>query len=236
MSERLVPFHQGRFGILIVTVVLSMVGCSPSDRSPVGPDFVSRVERVPYFSSLRLLGNATVVVDIGPLRSVTIEGRPDQANGVTFDMRSDELQILTTENSVGDTTRPTVRITAPDTMALRLTGTGDIILSGTLRRPDFEIYNAGTGTITVTTGTVDLLAVRILRSGKVDAVGLMANQVHARIDGKGRARVTALTTINTDNTGPGLLEVYGHPKERSLRVQGSRTPPVKFRDEPELQE
>lgn len=229
-------FLFGRFWHWVaVTTLISLSGCSPSESTDAPPAFVSRIERLPYFSSLRLLGHATVIVNIGPLRTVTIEGTSEHAGGVSFDMRSEELQIMTTGVSTRDTTRPTVRITAPDTMALRLTGSGDIVLSGTLRRPDFEIYNAGTGTITVTTGSVDLLAMRILRSGHVDTVGLRANQVHARIDGKGNARVTALTTINADNTGPGLLEVYGHPAERSLRIQASKAPPVKFRDEPNQQ-
>jgi hypothetical protein len=205
-----------------------MAGCWSDANRPDQRTLESMSVRVPYFSALRLAGHASVDIEVGPLRSVVVSGSPEQVRRVVYDMRSDELHILTPGISDSAGTGPAVRITTPDLMALRLTGSGDMTLTGTLRRPDFEVYNAGSGRISITTGSVDLLAVRVLRTGSVDTYGLTANQVHARINGRGSARVYARHAVNVDNTGRGHLKVHGLPPERNLRITGRHSPPVEF--------
>lgn len=219
--------------IAIALAALALLaGCRSIDPYDEQPP-VTESHRVPWFSSIRLVGQANVEIEVGPLRSVLVEAHPQQIRQVSFEMRSDELEIHTSWRMDSRTTRPLVRVTLPRVDAIRHVGVGDITVTGSLITSDFEIYHAGRGRIKVTTGTVDLLAARSLRSGVIDAEGLTAFQVHGRINGSGDITVFAIRSLNADNTGRGVMTVHGGPVERRVKRMGREVPEVRFVELPE---
>ncbi len=119
-------------------------------------------------------------------------------------------------NGSGDITSNTIIDT--NTLAISLSGSGDIVLDINANSISSKI--AGSGDINIE-GKTNSLDTTIVGSGDFVSKRLQANNVTVVVTGSGDASVFANTKIEAKVVGSGDIIVYGNPENEITRVTGS---------------
>ena len=104
----------------------------------------------------------------------------------------------------------TVNVSAPSAGYLHLSGSGDLVLTGTINTNELDMEISGTGNITVSSATVtDKIKAAISGSGNIKIMSGTSKHEELRISGSGKILLqdVAAETANTTISGSGDIKV-----------------------------
>ncbi len=169
---------------------------SPTVRGSGTPAVETRA--LPPFTGVTMAGDCNVAVRIGTPQRVAISADDNLLRTVKTTVRSDTLRI-TTPGSFSAVTPMRVAITVPYVDALRLSGTGAMLASGST--PTLFATLDGTGAMRLS--------------------GLVARDVHATLSGTGAIAVTATRSLAAAIPGTGQITYGGFPQQVTQSITGA---------------
>jgi hypothetical protein len=180
----------------------------------------TQTRQVPSFTGIDALGSAKVNVSVGGTQSVVVHAGRNLIDQVTTDVRSGVLQIGMRPGmrlfSGGDVT---VDITVPALDSVKLTGSGDVDVSG-VSAQQFTAVLPGSGRVVVS-GTAQTVQAQLAGSGQLELSNLRAQDVAAEISGSGDVTVYASRSLDATVSGSGSIRYAGDPAQVNRNVSGS---------------
>ncbi|HPM24589.1 MAG TPA: head GIN domain-containing protein [Phycisphaerae bacterium] len=197
-------------GGFILALCLAASGCSASLLFTVFGDGVAKTENrtVADFTQLELLGSGRVEVTMGELGPLEITADENILPYVETKVENGRLYI-SPERVLQTVTPLVIQVTVPNVRNVRITGTGEIVVSG-IDNTYMSASVIGTGVITLD-GQTETLVVDLNGAGRVSAGALAANDVSIEIDGVGTADVQAAQTLDVVIAGSGVVTYSGAP-------------------------
>lgn len=132
-----------------------------------------------------------------------------------------------------------IRVPVEDLVALEVSGAAEVTGQGAFSFPQFEIQGSGAGemhlelrsaTLAVDVsgaceitlkGTAGRLEIEGSGASELDAYGLQAREVEARISGSAEARVVVEEALSAQVSGAGDLHYRGNPEKLQSRASGA---------------
>lgn len=189
---------------LAIAVLISVVAhgytfgssASPTVRGSGTPAVETRA--LPPFTGVTMGGDLNVDVRIGTPQRVAVSADDNLLRRVKTAVRSGTLRI-TTPGSFSAVTPMRVAITVPYVDALRLSGTGAMLATGST--PTLDAKLDGTGAMRLS--------------------GLVARDVHATLSGTGAITVTATRSLDAAIPGTGQITYGGLPQQVTQSITGA---------------
>lgn len=148
-------------------------------------------------TSVALLGPDNVRITEGAKLAITVEGDPETAKNMRFNLKDGTLGVLRKDGSWKDSKTVTISITLPALREIAAMGSGTIHaakLSG-----DAKVTVAGSGSAETPDVSADTLEVSIAGSGSYRGAG-QAKSLELNIAGSGSAEMVALKVGDADIT------------------------------------
>jgi Putative auto-transporter adhesin, head GIN domain len=183
-----------------------------------GPSLAREPRSVGAFHAIELAGVIGVEVSLGVPASVAIAGEPALVGQVTTQVK-DGVLVIGTRPGLPDHHHLRAIITAPALDAATLSGTGGLALDH-VQADKLAIRLSGTGSVVVD-GAVSALRVVIDGTGAVDAEQLAARAVSVDVRGTGSASLRASQSVDARVSGTGSVEVHGKPASVKRQVTGA---------------
>jgi Putative auto-transporter adhesin, head GIN domain len=174
---------------------------------------------VAAFDSVELAGANNVVIRVGEDQSVVVQADDNLLDRVTTEVHSGALVIGNTPGNFTTRSPMSVEVTVPTLVALTLTGSGNIVVSG-LAAESLNVSLPGSGMLTGS-GTATRLQVSVTGSGNVQFTELAANDVQAAVDGSGSIFITVTGSLNASVSGSGAILYSGGPQHVTRSVTGT---------------
>src|SRR5215472_629641 len=178
----------------------------------------AQARTVAPFSSVDLAGSNIVTVAVGVPQSVVVHADSNLISHVTTRVAGGTLVIGTT-GSFNTTTPMKVELGVPSLAALRLSGSGQISVTG-ISAPRLTVTLPGSGLI-YASGTAAQLDVTLGGSGEAQLGQLIASDVHADMAGSGMVQVTATKSLDAAVPGTGAIIYSGDPPQVTTSVTGT---------------
>lgn len=167
------------------------------------------------FDTVAVEGSGTVIIDIGPSASLTIEADDNLLAHLTSEVDGGAL-VLSSDVSVDPKVPIVYRITVPELAGIEVSGSADV-RAAPISGERFTVAISGSGDVEASEVDATSVDVSISGSGSVTLVGA-AGTLAAAVSGSGdvRAADLAVETAQVDIAGSGGVEV-----DASLRLTGS---------------
>ena len=185
--------------------------------SHADPQLASEARSVPEFQAIDLAGTLEVEVAIGKPASVVVSGEADLLDKITTTVKNGTL-VLDTKLKNHRNSHLSARITVPDLTALSLSGTGQLNVSG-VANTSLAVDLSGTGSI-VLTGSTDAVRATLNGTGDIKAKDLIAKSATIALRGTGSASLHATQSVDARVSGTGSVNVHGHPATVKKSVSG----------------
>lgn len=200
---------------------------------------VSKSYSVPAFSGIELSINADVTVKQDSIQSLVVEAPENIQERLSFNVFGGILNISYKEHCgavVGEDIK--IYATAVQIQSLKISGSGNISSSNTLKTPTLSLKISGSGGINISTetqstianisgsgkmnliGTTNFEDLNISGSGDFHAYGLNSANSTIRISGSGNAEVSVSNNLNVEISGSGDVFYKGNPTVNSS-ISGS---------------
>lgn len=160
----------------------------------------AQTRTVPPFTGIELAGSNDVAVKVGGRQRVVVHADTNLLRHVTTVVRGGNL-VIGDFGSFSARAPMHVEVTVPALDTAILSGSGNV----------------------VATGTVGRLSVQLPGSGNMQLGGLTARDVTARISGSGTIVVQATRSLNASVAGSGAIFYVGKPRIVTTSVTGSGT-------------
>ena len=184
---------------LITVVALQHTFGSGSSPTVVGSGTpATQTRKLPPFTGVTLGGTLAVVVRVGGAQHVVVSADDNLVRTVKTTVRDGSLNIAT-PGSFQSVAPMRVAISVPYVDALRLSGTGRM----------------------VATGTTPALDVTLDGTGAMHLAGLVARHVHATLSGTGAIVVTATRSLDASVPGTGQITYNGVPAQVRQSITGT---------------
>jgi len=206
---------------LIAAGAVLLSGCTGGSPSPAVKPSASATAQprsVAQFSRLDLVGNSQVTVTVGGRQSVVVHADRQLISHVTTRVAGGTLTIAGTASSTSSTSI-SVEVSVPSLAALKLSGNGEISVSG-IRAPRLTVAISGDGLL-YGVGSTSQLDVTISGNGTAQLTHLVAGNVHAIVDGAGVIEVTATASLDAAIPGDGAIIYGGNPLQVTASVTGT---------------
>lgn len=180
-----------------------------------------QVRSVAPFKTIDARGPVSLVVEVGKVQSVRVEGSQKFIDRVTTEVVGGELRLSFTDKSRNNITikdEERVVVTLPELVSFRGEGAGLMILNN-LRGDQFDVNYRGAGSLQMN-GRVGHLRLNAEGVGEVDAKDLVAQDADVTFRGIGDVSVHARNRLNASVQGLGNLTYYGKPQSVSKSVSG----------------
>jgi hypothetical protein len=181
---------------------------------------VAQTRTVAPFSGVDLAGSNIVTVKVGVPQSVVVHADSNLVSHVTTQVVAGTLVVGTT-GSFTTRTPMKVELGLPSLAALRLSGSGQISVTG-ISAPRLAVTLPGSGLINAS-GTAAQLDVTLAGSGEAQLGQLIASDVHATVAGSGLVQVTATKSLDAAVPGTGAIMYSGNPPQVTTSVTGTGT-------------
>ena len=184
-------------------------------------NIVTEARTVPEFDRVSAGGSQTVIVTVGPARSVTIKADDNVVPLIETTVENGKLHIGSKKSySSADVT---VTVTVPALKGVSLAGSGDVTVSG-VEGGSLGAALSGSGDITVS-GKADSVSVSVSGSGEIHLFDLAARTADVSIAGSGDVEVNASDTLSVSIAGSGDITYRGKPQvKRSIAGSGDVRP------------
>jgi len=180
-----------------------------------------QVRSVAPFKTIDARGPVSLVVEVGKVQSVRVEGSQKFIDRVTTEVVGGELRLSFADKSRNNITikdEERVVVTLPELVSFRGEGAGLMILNN-LRGDQFDVNYRGAGSLQMN-GRVGHLRLNAEGVGEVDAKDLVAQDADVTFRGIGDVSVHARNRLNASVQGLGNLTYYGKPQSVSKSVSG----------------
>lgn len=227
------PFQSMKKISILLIVSLLMLAVLPSCRKVDGRGpVVSETRSISGFSEIKSDFSGDVYVTQGPVSNIRIEAQRNIIDVIETVLNDGILTIRVKSNTViRPDSRVRVYVTLPTVTALRVSGSGNMVVQDVLNTSDLYIKVNGSGNLDMTKlvaasldanisgsgeiriydGSVNYESVEITGSGSADCSGLAANTASVRISGSGDVRVYALNRLSVKISGSGSVYYRGAP-------------------------
>ncbi len=168
-------------------------------------------------TSVALLGPDTVRITEGAKLAITIDGDPETAENMRFNLKDGTLGVLRKDGSWKNNKTVTVNITLPGLREVTSLGSG--LIHAAKLTGDAKVTVAGSGSAETPDVTADRLEVSIAGSGNYRGAG-QAKSLELNIAGSGSAEMDALKVgeaeINIAGSGDARFASDGNVKASML--------------------
>ena len=201
----------------LVTAVSLLVGC---DRPAHSGTQETEHRDVTGFNAIDMRGAGKFDIKVGPVESVTLSGDSRVISRITTEVR-DKTLVINRDREwfwLEDNERLKVSITLPQLTALRLSGAGDVDVSG-LNGGSSSIALSGAGRMSAE-GKLDELTVNLSGAGHGDFSRVDAGSATVTMSGAGSIFVHPIDALNATLNGVGSIEYEGNPTKITSAIHG----------------
>ena len=181
---------------------------------------VAQARDVPPFDRVELAGSNNVAIRVGNGQSVVVHADDNLVDRVTTHVYGGNLVIGNLDGSFTTKTPMRVEVTVPRLDALALSGSGTIDAAG-IDSKALTVTLPGSGVVSAT-GRADAVEATLDGSGTAQLQGLVAQDVHAVVNGSGEILVTAKHLLDASVPGSGTVFYRGNPHVKTT-ITGSGT-------------
>jgi len=207
------------FALALLAVALA--GCGGSSKTTKGSGHVVSASRtVSGFTTIRLIGAATVDVTVGKPAALTLSGDDNILPLIRTDVRDGALEI-TSEHSYSSSHDLHVTIATPSLEGISLIGAGTFSAGG-IHAHAFALDLSGAATL-ILAGATDTLDATLSGSGTADLTSLVARDAKASLSGAGTLHVDATKSLDASLSGVGSIVYSGSPAHVTTHVSGVGT-------------
>jgi hypothetical protein len=160
------------------------------------------------FDRVEVAGAFEVTLVDGLAHRVTVEADDNLLDAVSTDVVDNELKIASLRSFVSRSSMK-VTVETPQQRALNVSGNAQVTALA-LRGPSFTLSGSGAATAKLG-GTIEFLKISVAGSGRVDALGLVADKVEVEVLGSGTAEVHAVKSLSLMVIGSGTVRYRGNP-------------------------
>jgi hypothetical protein len=183
---------------------------SQGDTSSETSGVVSEPRDVSGFDEVELRGVGNLSIQQADNESLTVEAEEDVLPKIRSEVENSRLTIGPEPNSIINTTKPiNYRLTVKDLNALEVSGSGDVEAEG-IDTDELAVTISGTGEVEIS-GNADSQNVEILGSGEYKAEDLESIEAKIDVRGSGSATVNASDQLDAEVSGSGSVEYIGDP-------------------------
>jgi Putative auto-transporter adhesin, head GIN domain len=179
---------------------------------------VTEYRSLPGFTGVEVRGTNNVVIHVGRPQTVAVSADDNLVSSVSTTVDSGRLVI---DEPASFTTRTpmSVEITVPSLTTVTAGGDGQVVVDG-VRSQTLAVDLSGTGNV-VGSGSVKRLTTTLSGTGNVDLSGLSSWDVFATLGGTGRIVVNAVHTLHARVPGTGAIHYVGNPAVVDQQVGGT---------------
>jgi len=194
--------------ILVISVLIS--SCSSDDDTIYGSgNLTTETREVDSFTKLSSEGIFEVTITQGSPQSVEIIADDNVIHNVKTSVVGNQLKLYLDDYNFGDISLQ-ANIVVERINGIENSGVGDIIISNVDETGSFNIYNSGTGNISIQ-GSAESLAIENEGAGKFNGFLFMVSDCNVEIIGSGDCEVHATNTLDVDIEGSGDVYYKGSP-------------------------
>jgi hypothetical protein len=205
----------------LVFVAVLLAGCGSSGSTTKGSGHVVTEKRsVGSFSSIELIGAATVDVFVGKPTALTIRGDDNILPLIRTSVSNGAL-VVASKHSYSSRHDLRLEIGTPALDGVTLTGAGTFSVGG-IHANAFSVDLSGAATM-ILAGTTGTLDVRLSGAGTADLGDLVARDAHASLSGTGSLHVHATRSLDASLSGVGSIVYTGTPRHVKTQVSGVGT-------------
>jgi hypothetical protein len=229
------PVPHGRPVVRVVAVVAALVAAAillgiakdvfsrSSESGAVQGSGVpaAQTRDVPPFDRVELAGSNNVMIRVGGEQSVVVHADDNLVERVTTHVYGGNLVIGNVEGGFTTRTPMRVEVTVPRIDALTLSGSGAISAAG-IDSKALTVTLPGSGVVTAS-GRTDAVRATLGGSGAAQLQELVAQDVHAVVNGSGQILVTATHLLDASVPGSGSVFYRGDPQHVRTTITGTGT-------------
>lgn len=179
----------------------------------------AQTRSVGAFTGVDLAGSNIVSITVGSPKSVVVHADDNLLDKVTTRVQGGRLVVGQTPGSFSTKAPMRVDVTTPTLGTVVLSGSGIVTVSGVTGQL-LKVDLPGSGIVRAT-GTVARLDVSVDGSGDAELRDLTATAAHATVGGSGRVLVTATDSLDASIAGSGAIMYAGSPAHVTTHVTGS---------------
>jgi hypothetical protein len=227
--SKVIKMKQLSFLVVLGTVLMLNTSCEKVVGE--GPT-ITQNRAAGNFSSVASSISADVYYTESPDFEIEITAQQNILDVIETFVVNDELQVKFKNNvRVKHHESIMVNISAPVTHGLRISGSGNLLVSDSINTTDLHLglsgsgnINAhtikataldasisGSGNITVLNGIINSEKLKISGSGNIDVINVEASSVNTATSGSGETRVNASKTLDVSISGSGSVYYRGTP-------------------------
>jgi len=195
------------FFILLITTVIS---CSDDDLIIGSGSPTSEFRSVSNFSKISSEGVFDITIMQGSVQSVEIIADDNIIHKVKTNVVGNELRLYLDDNNSYSGIILQVNIIVSSINSIKNSGVGNISILDVDTIDNFNVYNTGTGTISIS-GAAESLTLENEGSGKFNGFQFSVSTCDVEIIGSGDCEVNAINQLHVDIEGSGDIYYKGSP-------------------------
>ncbi len=210
--------------IVLVCPILFLFSCEDEDLCLIGNGTAYDYElNVDDFEKIKLSGPVNLALSQGEDVSVTVIAEPEIFDEIDYSVRNNQLKIgfennvrcFETELGVW------VHVTLPDLQEVSVSGTSTIISEDDLNLDKLKLKIDGTGDITLN-GSVESQVIKISGSANINNIDFSSNRTEILVDGSADVDVAVSSHLEIEVNGGANIRYSGQP-EIDKNVSGNLT-------------
>jgi hypothetical protein len=196
--------------ILPVALLLAIFSsCSNEDTIYGSDELTSEFRTIESFTKVSSEGVFEVNIIQGETQSVEVIANNNIIHRVKTKVVNNELRLYLDNNNYRDIELE-VNITVPSINGIKNSGIGDISILDVDTTDDFNVYNSGTGDITIE-GIAKGLTIKNEGTGKFEGFLFAVEDCNVKIIGSGDCEVSVTNDLNVRIEGSGDVYYLGTP-------------------------
>lgn len=185
-------------------------GQEPGDKTSGSTNVTSESRSVSGFDEVELRGVGNLSIQQTGSESLTVEAEEDVLPKLRTEVENDRLIIGPRPNTTIRTTEPiNYKLNVKDLDALKVSGSGNVDAEG-ISTDELAVVISGTGNVRIS-GGADSQDIDISGSGNYRAEDLRSKEAKIDLGGAGSAIVNASDELNAEVSGSGSVEYIGDP-------------------------
>lgn len=197
-----------RFIILICILQFSLTACTKDTIAGSGTP-ISEFRNVAEFTKVNSEGVFEVTITQGDFQSVEITADDNVIQRVKTEVVDNELRLYLDDRNYRDINLK-ANIVSKRITGIENTGIGNFVISNVDESGNFNIYNSGTGNISVT-GRAESLTVKNEGDGILKGFQFIVSDCNVEIVGSGDCEVHPTGILNVNIEGGGDVYYKGDP-------------------------
>ena len=193
----------------VALLLVIFISCSYEDTIYGSDELTSEFRTLESFTKVSSEGVFEVNIVQGDTQSVEVIANNNIIHRVKTKVVNNELRLYLDNNNYMDIELQ-VNITVPNIDGVKNLGTGDISILDVDTAADFNVYNSGTGDITIE-GTAKGITIKNEGTGKLEGFLFTVEDCNVKIIGSGDCEVNVLNELDVAIEGSGDVYYLGTP-------------------------